>query len=81
VEGWGLMAKWYTAIGVGTNGAEMLHSGTDMHEASSVLRRIEVRAMANGHREIEVYSWSGDEEVTYENLDIEEVKKYAKRVY
>ena len=73
--------KWYTIVGVGNEGVEMLHSSTDELEASSKSEMIELRARLNGHRHIKVYSWLNPYQVTFNNVSEIDYQNQAKQIF
>jgi len=77
--------EWYTIMGVGINGVEMLHSGMNFAEASERTEIMSLRARFNSHRAIQVFTWKDEEEVTYERLEnarfLAEVISKATKIY
>ena len=75
---------WFSIMGIGTEGVEMLHSGQDGKEAAERLELMLLRARFNAHRRIQVFTWADCNEVTLEKLDkkrIALVMRCAEKVY
>jgi hypothetical protein len=76
---------WLNIAGIGIEGCEMLVSTQNRAHAMERAGVMELRARMNGHRNISVYSWSSEDEVTLEDLatpkDRECVMLGAKQIY
>lgn len=66
---------WFTLVGIGTEGPEILVSTKDKEEVDKLLPKIELRTRFNAHRNIKLYAYLSPEEVTWEKL---KDKKYLK---
>lgn len=60
---------WYTFIGVGNEGLEMCYSNPYKEETLKKMESARLRASFNSHREIELYCWISDYQVTFERLE------------
>jgi hypothetical protein len=68
---------WYNIAGFGNEGCEILLSSKDDKYVSIRIRAIELRARINSHRNIRVYKWASDKEVTWGQL---KTKKQIKSI-
>lgn len=69
--------EWFTVVGIGIEGVEMLISTQDQKEAATHRVYANLRARFNSHRRIKVYCYSSDEEVTLKHF---KNKKYLAKV-
>lgn len=68
---------YFTTIGIGIDGVEMLSCTTDEEEARRKARLMDWRARFNSHRNIKLYNYASPDRVTWETL---KDKKYLANI-